>query len=208
MPIKEAWPTDEIRAPYPQWIEETDAHQERITSERAKDYPYLLVSNHPRWRVHAECDDITWLREIPTCKVIGPDGYGYEPVWLHPSDAEKHGIVAGDIVKVFNERGAVLGGAIITERIMPGALYQDHGARVDSVVRGYGIGLDRGGANNLICPNATTSENAPGEVTNGFLVDVEKVDISVLAQEHPEVFNREFDPAAGLIAKARIIEED
>ncbi|MDR1359166.1 MAG: molybdopterin-dependent oxidoreductase [Coriobacteriales bacterium] len=207
VPIKEAWPEDTVRAPYPQWIEETDAHQERISSERAGKYPYLLVSNHPRWRVHAECDDITWLREIPTCKVVGPDGYGYEPVWLHPTDAARHRIAEGDIVKIFNERGAVLGGAIITERIMPGALYQDHGARVDSIVFGYGTGLDRGGANNLICPNATTSENAPGEVTNGFLVGVEKVDVLVLAQQYPEAFNRKFDPAAGLVARARIIEE-
>ena len=29
----------------------------------------------------------------------------YEPVWIHPSDAEKRGIKNGDIVKVFNERG-------------------------------------------------------------------------------------------------------
>ena len=44
-------------------------------SERAKKYPLLVVSNHPRWRVHAQLDDITWFHEIPTCKVRGPDGY-------------------------------------------------------------------------------------------------------------------------------------
>ena len=105
----------------------------------------------------------------------GPDGYAYEPVWINPVDAMKQDIVDGDIVKLFNERGAVLGGAVVSERIMPGALYQDHGARVDMIVPGVG-GLDRGGANNLICPNATTSKNTVGEVTNGFLVGIEKVD--------------------------------
>ena len=35
-------------------------------------YPLLVLSNHPRWRCHANHDDITWLREIETCKVAGP----------------------------------------------------------------------------------------------------------------------------------------
>ena len=79
-------------------------------------------SNHPRWSVHSQHDDITWLREIETCKVTGPDGYQYQPVWLHPSDAEQRGIKHGDIVSIFNERGTVLGGAYVTERIMPGVV--------------------------------------------------------------------------------------
>lgn len=59
---------------------------------------------------------------------------------------------------------------------MPGVLYQDHGARTDILEFGVG-GLDRGGANNLICPTATASKNAAGEVTNGFLVGIEKADV-------------------------------
>ena len=55
-------------------------------SPKAQEYPYLLVSNHPRWRVHANFDDNPWLREIETCKVVGPDGYAYEPVWVNPVD--------------------------------------------------------------------------------------------------------------------------
>ena len=100
--------------------------------------------------------------------------------------------------------GAVLGGVIVSERIMPGAVYQDHGARVDPVVVGE-RGLDRGGANNLICPTATTSKNAVGEATNGYLVNVEKVDVLKLAEEHPEAFGRDYDPACGLVATARVV---
>ena len=188
----------------PKWIEESDAHHERLTNDRGKDYPFLMMSNHPRWRVHAEHDDITWLREIETCKVTGPDGYAYEPVWINPADARRLGIHDGDIVRIFNERGSVLGGAYVTERIRPSVISQDHGARVDSIVTGLG-GLDRGGANNLICPNATTSKNAPGEVTNGFLVNIEKVDVLALAEQYPEEFNRDYDAECGLVASARIV---
>ena len=164
------------------------------------------MTNHPRWRVHANCDDIPWLREIEnTGKVIGPDGYSYEPLWINPLDAERYGLKDGDIAALFNERGSVLGGVYVTERIMPGALYQDHGARVDAIVRGTG-GLDRGGANNLICPSAITSPNAAGEVTNGYLVGLRKVDVLELARQYPEEFSRDYSPEYGLIASAYIEE--
>ncbi|MDJ1650334.1 MULTISPECIES: molybdopterin-dependent oxidoreductase [Gordonibacter] len=204
--IAEHWPGDEERPPVPHWIEESEAHHERLTCDRGKDYPFLVVSNHPRWRVHAEHDDIAWLRELNACKVIGPDGYRYEPVWVNPVDARARNLHDGDIVRIFNERGNVLGGVVVTERIMPHCISQDHGARVDSIVTGTG-GLDRGGANNLICPGATTSKNAPGEVTNGFLANIEKVDVQALAAQYPEEFNRDYDPAVGLIASARIVKE-
>ena len=87
---------------------------------------------------------------------------------------------------------------------MPGAVYQDHGARCDSIVLGEG-GLDRGGANNLIAPTACTSNHAHGEVTSGFLVNIEKVDVHKLAEEYPEAFGRDYDPACGLVATARVV---
>ena len=109
-------------------------------------------------------------------------------------------------MRIFNERGSVLGGAYVTERIRPSVISQDHGARVDSIVTGTG-GLDRGGANNLICPGATTSKNAPGEVTNGFLANIEKVDVLELAKKYPEEFDRDYDPAEGMLATDRIVKE-
>ncbi len=189
VPLATTWPDDKIRGPVAHWIEKGDGHDDRRSSERAKDYPFLIVSNHPRWRVHAEMDDVEWLREIETCKVMGPDGYAYEPLWINPYDAESLGIESGDVVRIFNERGSVLGAARVTERIRSGVVYMDHGTNSDIIVPGTG-GLDRGGAINLICPTATTSKNANGEVTSGYLVGVEKIDIFELARQYPEEFSR------------------
>ena len=111
------------------------------------------------------------------------------------------GLKNGDIVNVYNDRGGVLGGAYVTERIMPGVVYQDHGARYDPIIPGK---LDRGGANNTICPHKVTSRNAAGEVTSSFLVEVEPVDIEALRKEHPEAFERKYDPASGLLFNAWI----
>ncbi|MDP2916906.1 MAG: molybdopterin-dependent oxidoreductase, partial [Dehalococcoidia bacterium] len=185
--LKKHFPDDPERPPVPCWIEKGESHDESLAGARAKKYPLLIMSNHPRWRIHSQHDDMTWLREIPSCKVTGPDGYQYEPLWINPKDAEKRGIENGDVVKVFNERGAVLGGALVWERIMPGVVYMDHGARHDPIVVGE---LDRGGAINTISPHNTTSKNATGMATSGYLVEVERADLEEMRRKYPEEFSR------------------
>jgi molybdopterin guanine dinucleotide-containing S/N-oxide reductase-like protein len=192
--LLEHFPSDLERPPVPKWIAKGISHEETIGTERSKKYPLLVCSNHPRWGVHSQHDDITWLREIGTCKVKGPDGYLYQPVWLHPSEAEKRGIKQGDVVSLYNDRGTVLGGACITERIMPGVVYIDHGAKWDPIVPGE---IDRGGAINTIVPRNTTSKNAVGHAVSGFLAEVEKTDIEALKHKYPEAFKRPFHPYAG-----------
>lgn len=190
------FPDDNERPPIPKWIEGGPGwtHDEYLTSERAKQYPLLVCSNHPRWRVHAQLDDINWFHEIVTGKVKGPDGYMYEPCWLHPSTAAARGIENGDVVNIFNERGEVLAGAYVTERIMPDVVYIDHGARYDPIVPGK---LDRGGAINTITPRNVTSRNCAGMVVSGFLVDVKKADMDELRRQYPEAFSRPYDYASG-----------
>ena len=200
--LVENFPDDKERPPVPHFIPEGETHQENPLGEKAKQYPLLCQSNHGRWRVHAEHNDVSWLREIPTCRVKGIDGYLYEPIWIHPSEAEKRGIKNGDIIGMYNDRGMVLGGAYVTERIMPGVAYQDHGASMDPIVDGPDVPqseyIDRGGANNLICPEATLSKNCGGQVGSAFLVEVKKVDIKELQEKYPEAFERDYDPASGL----------
>jgi anaerobic selenocysteine-containing dehydrogenase len=196
------FPNDKERPPVPHWIENGESHDERLSSPRAGKYPLLMVSNHGRWRVHANHDDIPWTREITTCKVTGSDGYKYEPLWINPSDAASRGIRNGDIVQVYNERGFVLGGACVTPRIMTGAVYMDHGARYDPIVPGE---IDRGGAINTITPHNVTSKNATGMVCSSFLVEVKLADLAGLRQKYPDAFNRPYSPEAGLIRERAIM---
>lgn len=193
--IAEHFTDDKERPAVPHWIEKSESHDEALSSARANKYPLLICSNHPRWRVHAQCDDITWTRETLTGKMKGSDGYGYEPLWINPREAKARGIKNGDVVTVYNERGKVLGGAFVTERIMPGVVYMDHGARYDAIVPGE---LDRGGAINTITPHNVTSKNATGMVVSGFLVDVEKTDMDAIKKKYPEAFRRPYDVGAGL----------
>ena len=207
--LKENFPDDRERPPVPHYIPGGPGwtHDESLHGEKVKKYPLLIESNHPRWRVHAEHDDIPWLREIPTCKVKGPDGYLYEATWLNPKTAAKYGVKSGDIIRIFNERGAVLGGAYVTERIVAGVVYQDHGARLDEIITGQ---LDRGGSNNCISPADTLSQNCTGMATSGYLVDIEKVsgaEIDEWRQKYPDAFARAYDPAYGMLFEGWIAEE-
>jgi molybdopterin guanine dinucleotide-containing S/N-oxide reductase-like protein len=193
--LADNFPGDNERPPVPHWIEKGESHDERLSGERAKKYPLLVVTNHPRWRVHSQHDDMDWLREIETCKIVGPDGYAYQTMWIHPSEAAKRGIKHGDVVNIFNDRGGVLCGAYVTERLMPGTVYIDHGARYDPIVPGK---LDRGGAINTITPYKPISKNATGMAVCGFLVECERVNVDELRREYPEVFNRPYNHVSGL----------
>jgi anaerobic selenocysteine-containing dehydrogenase len=209
--LADIFPDDTVRGPLAKWIEKDGFHDERTSSDRAEKYPLLLMTNHGRWRIHAQNDDIPWTREIFTCKVKGWDGYMYEPIWMHPHDAEARGIKNGDILKMFNERGVVLGGALVWERIVPGAVSSDHGARADMICVGGPDGnIDRGGANNLISPLNGISPNCWGMATSGFLVEVQKVTMAEMEgwrERYPEAFAREYDPASGLRFEAWVLEE-
>ena len=178
-------PDDRERPPLAQWIE----HAELSTSAKARRYPLLVVANHPRLRFHVQGDDIDWLREM--WKIKGPDGFLYEPCRIHRSDAAARAIAPGDIVMVYNDRGKVLFAACLSERIIPGAVYTEHGARMD-LIEVEGEIIDRGGDINLITPSPA-EKYQPGERVripemnvSGFLVEVEKVDIGkLLANARP-----------------------
>jgi trimethylamine-N-oxide reductase (cytochrome c) len=196
------FPDDKERQPIAKWItggpaEEGWTHDESLHGERAKKYPLLFSAIPGRWRVHVQGDDIAWFREIETCKVRGWDGYLYEPVWMSPQDAAARGIKGGDIVKVTNDRGTILGGAKISERMQDCSVMMNKGARVDPIT----TGLDRGGCTNLICPAAPVSKHCWGFAVTGYLIEVEKVseaEYEGWKQQYPEVFSRDYDPAFGI----------
>jgi trimethylamine-N-oxide reductase (cytochrome c) len=196
--IKEMFPDDKERPPYPQWVESSEMHDERVSSERAKTYPLLCMSNHGRWRFHANLDDITWHREVESMKMRGPDGYQYEAAWINPKTAAERDIAYGDVIKVYNERGTVLCAAYLTERLIEGTVYVDHGSRFDPI---DAEGLDRGGAINLITPTAITSKTVTGMAVSGFLVEARKVtdaEFDAWRAQYPGSFARKVDAACGV----------
>ena len=196
------FPDDKERPPMAQWIiggpaEEGWTHDETPFGEKAKTYPLLLTANPGRFRIHVQGDDIAWFREIETVKVKGFDGYDYEPVWIHPTDAAARGIKNGDVVKVFNDQGIILTGARVTERVIPGSLIINKGSRVDPIAPH----IDRGGSTNLISPPRPISKHCWGFAVSGYLTQAEKLSQAEYDQwkkDYPEAFARDYDPAIGI----------
>jgi anaerobic selenocysteine-containing dehydrogenase len=223
--MAEKSPDDTERKPYPRYVvggpgqtwDESQVIEDG--AEKCKTYPLVLQSQHCRWREHVQLDDVPWLREIPSCKIKGYDGYMYEAVWLHPVDAAARGIKHGDIIKLYNERGTELCGAYVTERIKPGSIHADHGAHVDYISndeedwddRGEKW-VNRGGTLNQLSPDAYGHKYIPQYmVVSAYLVEAAKVtgdEMQQWREEHPNAFARDYDPAYGLLFDAWLEKEE
>jgi len=110
----------------PKWLEPF----EWLGHRKVRQYPFHMVTPHPRWRTHSIFHNIPWLRET----------YQQE-LTMSARDAGRLGIKTGDIVEVWNDRGRVVVPAYVTERCMPGVVVLFEGAWMDR----DGAGTDRAG---------------------------------------------------------------
>ncbi len=94
------------------------------------------------------------------------------------SDAESRGIKRGDIVKLYNDRGAVLGIAELTERIKPGVVHAyESSAKYDPLEPGKVGSIDKGGCVNLLTPARLMSKNVAGMAPNSCLIEIAKWEV-------------------------------
>jgi trimethylamine-N-oxide reductase (cytochrome c) len=195
--LAEHFPDDQERAPVPHYVaggpaSEGWTHDESLSGTKAEMYPLVCESSPSKFRIHTMSDDVAWMREI--YKIKGPDGYMYEACWLHPDEAAARNIKHGDIVKVYNDRAAILCGAYVTERVQPKSLHLEKGSSFDQIT----INFDRGGCSAMLAPQPTISKNCGGYTLSGYLVEVEKANLDELRMEYPEAFSRAYDPAHGV----------
>jgi trimethylamine-N-oxide reductase (cytochrome c) len=163
-------PNDEERPPLPRYIPSWEGHE---TKELTAKYPLQMITPHVRFSYHTQHDNQNpWLSDISQHRVK-KHGYAWWPIRICPADAEARGIKHNDIVKVYNDRGAVLCIAQITERIRPGTVHSyQAGAKYDPLEPGKAGSIDRGGCMNLLTPSRMVSKNAPGMANHSCLVEV------------------------------------
>jgi biotin/methionine sulfoxide reductase len=101
---------------------------------------------------------------------------GREPVWLHPDDAAARDIANGDVVRIYNARGACLAGAVLTEAIRPGVVQLATGAWFDPLDAAEIGSLDKHGNPNVLTLDKGTSKLAQCSVAQTVLVQVERFD--------------------------------
>lgn len=79
---------------HPVWLEPA----EWLGGDGASRHTLHLITNQPRTRMHSQFDN----GALSTASKIA----GREPLMLHADGASAHGIADGDVVRVFNDRGA------------------------------------------------------------------------------------------------------
>jgi len=93
---------------------------------------------------------------------------------MHPADATARGVADGDVVRVFNDRGATLAGVVITEGVRPGVVVLPTGAWFDPEDPSKPCSLDVHGNPNVLTRDVGTSTLAQGTSAHSTLVDVER----------------------------------
>jgi biotin/methionine sulfoxide reductase len=147
--------------PHPAWLEPEDW----LGGTRADHYPLHLIANQPHTRLHSQLDGgaVSQAAKIA----------GREAIRLHPADAKARDIDDGDVVRVFNDRGACLAGAVLTTELRPGVVQLPTGAWFDPIDDASGPLCAHGNPNVLTAdiPSSRLSQGCTGQHA---LVDIER----------------------------------
>ena len=143
---------------HPAWLEP----REWLGAPLAQHLPLHLLSDQPATRLHSQLDPSPHSR---AGKVAGR-----QPISIHPLDAAARGIADGDVVRVFNGRGACLAGARVTDAVRPGVVRLSTGAWYDPDPDGP----ERHGNPNALTLDLPASELSQGCSAQTCLVQIER----------------------------------
>jgi biotin/methionine sulfoxide reductase len=163
---------------HPMWLPPSDG----AGSPTATRFPLQLVANQPATRLHSQLD---FGATSQAAKVNGR-----EPVRIHPRDAAARNIRDGDIVRLYNDRGACLAGAVLSEALRPGVIQLSTGAWYDP---------DDPDTEKPLCvhgnPNALTRDIGTSRLAQGCTGQLSLVEIERFDSPPPPV--KAFDPPPG-----------
>jgi len=149
---------------HPVWLEPA----EWLGAPDSDRLPLHLLSNQPRSRLHSQYDQGATSQATKVA--------GREPALMHPDDAGARDISEGDVIRLFNDRGACLAGAVLTTAVRPGVVLMATGAWYDPVEPGTPGSLDRHGNPNVLTRDRGTSRLAQGSSAQTTLIEVERAD--------------------------------
>ncbi len=148
--------------PYPRWLEPA----EWAGGANVERHPLALHIPPPTWRLNSQLNN-TSFRETYEIQ-------GREPVLIHPEDARARAIKNGDVVRLFNERGQVLAGALVSDDIRPGVVRLYAGSWYDPAEPGEPGSLCKHGDVNVLTSDRASSRLAQACSAQTAMVQIEK----------------------------------
>jgi len=143
---------------HPAWLPQQDAPDAQ--------HPLFLIANQPATRLHSQLD-------FGGHSAAGKRR-GREVCRLHPDDAAARGIADGDIVRLFNLRGACLAAARVTDEVMTGVVQLPTGAWYDPDDPAAARPMCVHGNPNVLTRDVGTSSLAQGSSGQLTAVQVER----------------------------------
>ena len=141
---------------------------EWLGAKTAERYPLHMLSDQPADKLHSQLDHSPHARATKI--------KGRQPITLHPDDATARGIAAGDLVRVFNDSGACLAAARLSDRIRRGVVRLSTGAWFDPADAGSNRPLEKHGNPNALTLDIGASKLSQGCIAQTCLVEIERYD--------------------------------
>jgi biotin/methionine sulfoxide reductase len=154
---------------------------EWLGASAAATYPLHLLSHQPTGRLHSQLD------HSPVSRAAKINDR--EPLRINPQDASSRGIGEGDIVRVFNDRGAFLAAAVPDPGLRRGVVQIPTGAWYDPA---ESAANDKHGNPNVVTRDTGSSQLGQCPTAQTTLVQVERLRGSappVTAYTLPEVLD-------------------
>jgi biotin/methionine sulfoxide reductase len=144
---------------HPVWLEP----DEWLGGRRAEQWPLHLIANQPPGRLHSQLDAGQYSQSLKVA--------GREAIRIHPDDAAARGIGDGEVVRVFNDRGACLAGAVLSDGLRRGVVQLPTGAWFDPSGED---GMCVHGNPNVLTADVGSSRLAQGCTGQHVLVEIER----------------------------------
>ena len=166
---------------HPTWLEPCE-----WLGSKNKNYPLHLISNQPKNKLHSQMDHGGYSKSFKI--------KDREPIEMNSVDASSRGINEGDIVKLFNDRGACLAGVNINDNIRPGVVQISTGAWYDPEDSKNLKTICKHGNPNVLTKDKGTSKLGQGPIAHSCLIEVELVKdkISPVTAFDPPVIIRDY----------------
>jgi biotin/methionine sulfoxide reductase len=98
---------------------------------------------------------------------------GREPLRIHPADAAARGLRDGDVARVFNDRGALLAGVVVSDEVRPGVVLLATGAWYDPQEPAGRDSLEKHGNPNVLTLDKGSSALGQAPIAQTALVEIE-----------------------------------
>ncbi|RVT97702.1 Asp-tRNA(Asn)/Glu-tRNA(Gln) amidotransferase GatCAB subunit C [Rhodovarius crocodyli] len=151
---------------HPAWLAPTEVP--------SAEEPLHLVANQPATRLHSQLDFGGHSQDSKR--------RGREVMCIHPRDAEARGIEDGQVVRLFNGRGACLATARVTPDVMAGVVQLPTGAWYDPI--------DPGEANPMCVhgnPNVLTRDKGTSRLAQGCTGQLTTVQVEAFTGNLPPI---------------------